>query len=307
MYEMCGAPVMTFQSMVAPSESSGSEHSGEESSLSDMVNSFLEQDSDELNDDQGPDDEAQDAKTQDETRSNNREMKAELMRLMGVEKERDPVKSRVLAEVDEARRALEVDGCVSCRQLMTSLRARGFDAGLCKSKWQKQGRVPGGEHQYIDIISDNNTRYIVELRLADHFAVARPTHHFASLLETLPEIFVGRVEELKRVVKLMSRAMKASMGDRGMQVPPWKEHQYMKAKWSGSYRRTTLKAAGSTKSVTVSQKMVAAVDAESENRYVGFEVLIQNPNLLGCGACRYEVGRKAARMKDGLLSAAFRA
>ncbi|CAM8979543.1 unnamed protein product [Rhodiola kirilowii] len=283
---------------------------GSNSSLSDMVNSFLEKDLYEggqagLDDDQRDDEDGDPGENQDELAKSNWETKIELRRLMCMEKKRS-----LLAEVDKAKRALEDSTSFSSsslsgfsRQLMSRLRARGLDAGLCKSRWQNQGGIPAGAYEYIDIVTDN-TRYIVELSLADHFNIARPTSHYATLLETVPEIFIGTAEEMKQVVKLMCQGMKVSMGSRDMKVPPWRKYEYMKAKWFGSYKRTT-------KAVVPTKESVA--ESSCRERSVGFDVVVQNPSLSGfvkvvnSTTCRGEMSRKKTRMEYGLLAAVLQA
>ncbi|KAL9666807.1 hypothetical protein QQ045_001149 [Rhodiola kirilowii] len=186
---------------------------------------------------------------------------------------------------------------------MSRLRARSLDAGLCKSRWQNQGGIPAGAYEYIDIVTDN-TRYIVELSLADHFNIARPTSHYATLLETVPEIFIGTAEEMKQVVKLMCQGMQVSMESRDMKVPPWRKDEYMKAKWFGSYKRTT-------KAVVPTKESVA--ESSCRERSVGFYVVVQNPSLsefvkvVNSTTCRGEMSRKKTRMDYGLLAAVLQA
>lgn len=52
-------------------------------------------------------------------------------------------------------------------------------------------------------------------------------------------IFVGKVEDLKRVVRLMCTAIKGSMKRSDLHIPPWRRNAYMQAKWFSSYKRTT--------------------------------------------------------------------
>ncbi|KAM7509456.1 hypothetical protein LguiA_019909 [Lonicera macranthoides] len=69
-----------------------------------------------------------------------------------------------------------------------------LEPGLCKSKSEKSGRIPSGDYEYVDI-NVNGTRYIIEIFLATEFELA------TSLVELIPNIFVGKIEELKQVVR----------------------------------------------------------------------------------------------------------
>ncbi|EXC23169.1 hypothetical protein L484_018300 [Morus notabilis] len=135
---------------------------------------------------------------------------------------------------------------------------------LCKSKWEKSKRFPAGDYEYVDM-NVQGTRYIVEAFLVGDFETARPTDHYASLLEIFPRIFVWKVAELKQIVRLVSTAIKQSMKSREMPMPPWRRNAYMKTKWFGPYRRTT----NSLPSKKAS-KLNEAFDAKSS---VGFETL----------------------------------
>ncbi|KAF4399516.1 hypothetical protein G4B88_022599 [Cannabis sativa] len=204
-------------------ESSGSEHSPAESftDLSNLVNSFIEKeawsgdhgcefDQEIINQHEGSD---------VDSWSDELERKDMLKNLLfGVNDDEDcDLKQRIYAEAEI-----------------------GFDAGLCKSKWDKSKRFPAGDYEYVDVNEERSgSRYIVEAFLVGEFEIARPSDQYTSLLEVFPLIFVGKVDELKQIVRLMSNAIRESMKAKGMPIPPWRKHGYMKTKWFGSYKRTT--------------------------------------------------------------------
>ncbi|XP_031398567.1 uncharacterized protein LOC116209151 [Punica granatum] len=111
-------------------------------------------------------------------------------------------------------------------------------SSLCKSRWEKTGQRPAGDYQDIDVINANGQRYIVAVHLAAIFKIARPREQFTSMLGLFPLIFVGQREELKKLVRVMSDAMKQSMKRSELSMPPWRS-EYMQSKWFGSYKRTT--------------------------------------------------------------------
>ncbi|KAF7803817.1 DUF506 family protein [Senna tora] len=233
-------------------ESSGSEHSPESSlDLTDLVKSFMERN-------EGEDDEAKvirgrgditgneedELEIDDDQYCKNRQMLQSLLlgdlnegvvdqdeRIRNVKKIRGEVE--IAYRLDEDMSSPEFK-----RRLMTRLRRRGFDAGLCKSKWDKNGRFPGGDYEYMDV-NIGGERYIIEVSLSAEFQIARPTDQYLSLLHVLPLIYVGKVEELKKVVRIMCNAIKESMKSTELDVPPWRRNGYMQAKWLSSYRRTT--------------------------------------------------------------------
>ncbi|XP_039044047.1 uncharacterized protein LOC120183413 [Hibiscus syriacus] len=222
-------------------ETSGSEHSPEdstESDLSDLVNSFFES---------GGGFEVEIDETATFCRERDvsdgywldSETKSMLLGLLQYDQE-DDVKQMVKKETEHACEMSIGYGLSDDfkRRLMSHLRDKGFDAGLCKSRWDKLGRnLLSGAYEYVDVYT-NGTRYIVEVNLVAHFEIARPTTSYASLLELIPPIFVCKPKELKQVVKLMCKAMKESMKAEDMHLPPWRRSGYMQSKWFGLYKRT---------------------------------------------------------------------
>lgn len=217
-------------------ESSGSDRSPENSltDLSDLVNSFIE--SDERNDKEI----TKQVKELDDFEPDGFWLGSEttdMLLSMFTRDENDDVKRKIIDETEVACRVMDTSSQGFKRGLMTRLRERGLDAGLCKSRWEKNGRIPSGDYEYIDV-KVSGTRYIVEVYLGGEFEIARATDQYNNLLNVFPAIFVGKVEELKRVVQLMCNGIKESMRSVDMHVPPWRRYGYMQAKWFGSYKRT---------------------------------------------------------------------
>ncbi|CAL5183972.1 unnamed protein product [Lathyrus oleraceus] len=227
------------------SESSGSEHSPESSpELSDLVLSFMED-----NERSGEEEEEEkvvcgedrDEKVDEEDLEKIEMLKSLFDGNKDVEENERDDKERIRREVEIA-----IGGLVGSdnsfpgfkRWLMTQLREKGFDAGLCKTKWEKNGKLTAGDYEYIDV-NLSEKRYIVEVSLSSEFEIARPTNQYSSLLEIFPMIFVGKVEEFKRIVRLMSSAIKGSMKRMDLHVAPWRRNLYMQTKWFSSYKRTT--------------------------------------------------------------------
>ncbi|KAG4123952.1 hypothetical protein ERO13_D10G009300v2 [Gossypium hirsutum] len=219
-------------------ESSGSEHSSKDSiDLSDLVSSFFDC---QVETHESPTSFCRDRDNSDGYLSES-ETKRTLLSLLGGDDDRDEDVKQIVRE--ETQRACEmmVEFGLSedfKRQLMSHLRHKGFDAGLCKSRWEKLGRnLLSGNYEYVDV-NINGTRYIIEVNLAEQFEIARPTTSYTSLLEVIQPIFVGEPKVLKRVVKLMCNAMKNSMKTGGMHLPPWRRNGYMQSKWFARYKRT---------------------------------------------------------------------
>ncbi|XP_047084198.1 uncharacterized protein LOC124695388 [Lolium rigidum] len=156
----------------------------------------------------------------------------------------DEQRRRLVFAVADAMRGLDdlrPNRSAFRRAVMSRLRERGHDAGLCKARWDKSDVVAAGSHEYIDVVvtgGESETRYVVDVSFAAGFEVARPTVEYEAVRAVLPEVMVARHEHLKRVVKLAASAARRSLKRSGLSVPPWRKRRFMMAKWLGPYKRT---------------------------------------------------------------------
>ncbi|GJZ99356.1 hypothetical protein Tco_0671907 [Tanacetum coccineum] len=107
----------------------------------------------------------------------------------------DEARSKATLQVQKAFRHVINDNPSSSNFKMQLL-ACCRDQGVCKSKWEKNDKVPSGYHEYIDA-NINGTRYIIGVSLVEEFHIARPTISYTSLLDVFPQIVVCIVKELK--------------------------------------------------------------------------------------------------------------
>ncbi|QHO52585.1 hypothetical protein HN51_021500 [Arachis hypogaea] len=127
----------------------------------------------------------------------------------------------------------------SCRKIVTEdLINLGYDASICKSRWEKLSSYPAGEYEYIDVMIGKE-RLIVDVDFRSEFEIARSTKAYKAILQNLPYIFVGKCERLQRIVAVVSEAAKQSLKKKGMHVPPWRRVEYVRAKWLSPYTRIT--------------------------------------------------------------------
>ncbi|CAM6038752.1 unnamed protein product, partial [Sphagnum compactum] len=158
---------------------------------------------------------------------------SEVTKALNAAKEKNRVKEDEAAPDSSTRRAV-----------INHLRAAGYNAAICKSRWDHAGGFPGGDYEYIDVVFETKTgkkseRILIDTDFRTQFEIARPTKQYNALVQGLPAIFVGREDRLQQIVNLMSDAVKASLKKRGMPLPPWRKPEYMRAKWFSSYKRTT--------------------------------------------------------------------
>lgn len=222
--------------------SSGSEHDGEPSSLSELVYSFLE---------------AGDEPTYKEVDECSRgtnvdeldceagpvaDVAVALQAALNPYKDSNlPFLLRLYSQVvraSEAFAALRSNGSGYRRAVMVQLRQVGYNAGICKARWEGSGGLTAGNYEYIDIVMNQDERYIVDLEFASQFGVARATPEYERLMASLPNVMVCRGERLRQVVKIMAEAARRSLKIRDLSVPPWRKSRHILAKWLGPYRRT---------------------------------------------------------------------
>ncbi|MED6146110.1 hypothetical protein PIB30_031594 [Stylosanthes scabra] len=127
--------------------------------------------------------------------------------------------------------------------LVKLMKLSGYDAGVCASKWQASGKVPGGDHEYIDVMVDNNSgsseRLIIDIDFRSHFEIARAVDSYDRLLKSLPVVYVGSFARLKQLLGIMEEATRSSLKQNSMPLPPWRSLAYLQAKWLSPYERYT--------------------------------------------------------------------
>ncbi|XP_031474167.1 uncharacterized protein LOC116246434 [Nymphaea colorata] len=200
----------------------------------------------------------------------------------------------------------------SCRQNVSlkasvaeGLLALGYDASICKSKWDQTPSHPAGEHEYIDVIvataGEAPERLIVDVDFKSEFEIARSTSHYRAVLHSLPSTFVGKLDRLQQIVTIVSEAARQSLKRKGLHFPPWRSPEYVRAKWLSPYERTKpaveeKKAAGpnptphlSFIAVKPSGFPTAAFSGDFQLRPVGNRCEHKDPNARGCGQIRVVV------------------
>jgi len=166
---------------------------------------------------------------------------------------------KIRADTEEAIRKLRGDDSICscsgrvaeyCRKCLLSyvaeqLNRRGYNSALCKSKWTRSLDIPSGEHSYVDVVVDsksgkrNTIRVVIELNFRGEFEMARPSQQYKTLVDSLPEIFVGKSEKLRTTVRIMCAAAKKCMRDNNMHMGPWRKQKYMQSKWLSTPERIT--------------------------------------------------------------------
>ncbi|CAA7014004.1 unnamed protein product [Microthlaspi erraticum] len=144
------------------------------------------------------------------------------------------------------RRSL-AGGCRSCLRGEISRHLRdvaGYDCVISKSKWRSSQDIPAGEHEYIEIVDRSGSkkgdmRVVIELSFRAEFEIAKGGEEYKRLISRLPEVYVGKTERLRSLIKILCMAGKKCLRDKKMHMAPWRKHKYMQAKWLGTCDRST--------------------------------------------------------------------
>ncbi|PWA80640.1 hypothetical protein CTI12_AA194260 [Artemisia annua] len=184
-----------------------------------------------------------------ETQSQN--LHATLYRTTSLESKIRNITKEVLGEVDMTENVCAcsrpISGrCRSCRmsEICNRLQNSGYNSAICKSKWKSSLDIPAGEHTFVDVIDNSNSkkgevRVVIELELRGQFSMKKGSEEYNSLVCKLPEVFVGKFDRLQTLVKILSNAAKKCMKEKKMHLGPWRKERYMQAKWLRVTERTT--------------------------------------------------------------------
>ncbi|XP_021740601.1 uncharacterized protein LOC110706917 [Chenopodium quinoa] len=142
-------------------------------------------------------------------------------------------------------KAVAGNNCRSCmiREVSSRLRIAGYNSAICRTKWRSTPEIPAGEHTFIDVVDNSSSkrgevRVIIELSFRADFEIARASDDYNRLVSRLPEVFVGKADRLKALIKVLCAAAKKCMKDKKMHMGPWRKQKYKQAKWfSTPYER----------------------------------------------------------------------
>lgn len=143
----------------------------------------------------------------------------------------------------DTSKIVEKNKCCKRKDELTKVVVRelvliGYDASVCKSRWEKTSSYPAGEYEYLDVIFGSGDRVLIDIDFRSEFEIARPTGNYKAILQSLPYIYVGEADRLQHILSVVSEAAKLSLKKKGMHVPPWRKFEYMRSKWMSTHVRT---------------------------------------------------------------------
>ncbi|KFK36783.1 hypothetical protein AALP_AA4G170300 [Arabis alpina] len=146
------------------------------------------------------------------------------------------------------------------RNVVNGLVSLGYDAGLCKSRWEKSPSCPAGEYEYVDVIYKEE-RFLIDIDFKSKFEIARATKTYKLMQQTLPYIFVGKEDRLLKIIILITKAAKQSLKKKGLHVAPWRRTEYVKAKWMSFHVRVDHNSDGEDKKEPVVDMLTKSVSS----------------------------------------------
>ncbi|CAL4944862.1 unnamed protein product [Urochloa decumbens] len=170
-----------------------------------------------------------------------------------------------------------------CRRAVADgLRALGYDAAVCKSRWEKTASYPAGEHEYIDaVVGKEEVRLIVDVDFRSQFELARSTKAYRAALQALPPLFVGTPDRLGQIVAVVGEAARQSLKKKGLHFPPWRKPEYMRAKWLSPHVR----CGGGGDKAAAAPPLSAATPVQAASFSGEFELVFdRKPNNGGAAA-----------------------
>lgn len=217
--------------------------------------------------DDSSDDEAGDTMTMPQTNNADAsELLKGLVPCASVEERNLLADASKIVESNKSRIGKGKENCV--KFVYENLVNLGYDAAICKSKWDKTATIPAGEYEYIDV-SINSDRFILDVDFKSEFEIARSTKNYRSILQSLPVLFVGKSDRIEKIVAIISDAAKQSLKKKGLSFPPWRKVDYMKSKWLAPYERlTAVKSDGNVNSAPV---VISTVNFNGEFQMRGVE------------------------------------
>lgn len=125
-------------------------------------------------------------------------------------------------------------------------------------------------------IKKGEVRVIIELDFRGQFEMKKGSEEYNDLVSKLPNVFVGKIERLQAVIKILSNAAKRCMKEKKMHLGPWRKQRYVEAKWVRVVERTTTTL---IKPLAVDEYSTHLVRARARESMLTMDLLDNLPNM----------------------------
>lgn len=87
-----------------------------------------------------------------------------------------------------------------------------------------------------DLPLQDSSPCILDPYFKSQFEIQHPSRTYSSIMEHLPEAFIGSLERLEVLVRTLCREMHGSFHESGLPVPPWRVYGAIMPKWTVPYQ-----------------------------------------------------------------------
>lgn len=84
--------------------------------------------------------------------------------------------------------------------------------------------------------------WIIEWKFKDYFQTSKPTERYKAVLDSINEVFVGTIQQLKDILKFLCTELQMSFCEQGQELPPWRRLRSMMSRYEAQYAEGKLKS-----------------------------------------------------------------
>ncbi|KAL1568373.1 hypothetical protein AAHA92_03746 [Salvia divinorum] len=141
-------------------------------------------------------------------------------------------------QIEIARESSRSTLCLR-RAAVNQLCSKGLNAALCFSHWKPTHNTPAGWHEYIEVRVNTQGKkkqipFVVEVGFMEEFRMAKASEEYKKLIKQVPEMYIGKWEHMKAIIRLLCEAAKKSSEEQKIHMGPWRNKTFMQMKWSPS-------------------------------------------------------------------------
>lgn len=111
-------------------------------------------------------------------------------------------------------------------QMYKDLRQLGYKVDLYEINHSKLYL----QNMFLQVYHSKET-FFIDVNFREKFIIVRPTKQYTYILQRIPKVFVGKIEDLICIVNFVADQMKKSFKENNLELPPWRERTFILRKW----------------------------------------------------------------------------
>ena len=124
-------------------------------------------------------------------------------------------------------------GAAGLERLAAGLRRAGHaSARICRSRRDQTDVLRSRQHAFITVALEGGEEHVVDPHFKAIVSVARPSRYYQSVLDRLPDVFVGSRARLNKLVAFVGSRLEANFTLCEMHCPPWRDTASLRNTWS---------------------------------------------------------------------------